>query len=94
MTCKQYLKSTVYRAARFAVGMADADVEALCMEFNAGRDATMHNVFYNGAAMMIIRPGSAALTVSPGNWIVRMPDESLDVRADGDFCTNFCPAAS
>jgi hypothetical protein len=36
MTCKQYLKSTVYRAARFTVVMSDSDVEALCLEINAG----------------------------------------------------------
>lgn len=91
---KQYLKSTVYRAARFAVGMSDADAEALCLELNTGRDATMSNCFFNGSVIIINRPGNAPLTVNRGNWIVRMPDGSLDVHADADFCTNFCAATA
>jgi len=91
---KDYLSSAVHSAARFTSGMSAADAEALCLELNAGHDATMTNAFFNGSVIIINRPGSAALTVSPGNWIVKMPDGSLDVRADGDFCQKFCPATA
>jgi hypothetical protein len=91
MSCKEYRKSTIYRGAQFAVGMSAAEVEALCLEFNAGRDATMTNCFFNGSVIIINRPGGAPLSANPGNWIVKMPDGSLDVDADADFCGRFYP---
>jgi hypothetical protein len=82
MEIKQYYSSTVQ------------DAEALCLELNAGHDATMPNAFFNGTVIIINRPGTTPLTVNPGNWIVKMPDGSLDVRADADFCQRFCAATS
>jgi hypothetical protein len=95
MPMHEYRKRTIHRAGQFAVGMAAADAEALCLEFNAGRDPSKSAVcFYNGSAIFITGPSpTAPLTVNPGNWIVRMPDDSLDVHADADFCSKFCAAS-
>jgi hypothetical protein len=92
---KNYFSSARHTAAQFVVGMSATDAEALCLQFNAGRDVTSSDVcFYNGTLIFIIRPGTTPLTVSPGNWIVMLPDGSLDVHADADFCSKFCPAAT
>jgi hypothetical protein len=93
----KYLSSTRYRAAQFAVGMTDADAGTLCLELNRGRDFAKNDmVSYNGLTLFVIKsPGAGpTLTVEPGNWIIHMPDGSLDVHADADFCSNFCPATS
>jgi hypothetical protein len=95
-----YRSSTLHRAAQFTTGMAAADAEALCTEHNKGRDPAKSDFcIYNGASIFVIRPPgvfttSGMLTAEPGNWIVRMPDDSLEVHADADFCTRFCPASS
>ena len=92
---KQYLSSTRHRATRFAAGMSPMDAEALCLEVNAGCDPAKSDfLFFNGAALSVIKPGGATLTVSPGNWVVVSPEGSLEVHADADFCSKFCPAAS
>lgn len=92
---RQYLKSARHRAARFAAGMATSDVEALIDEINTGRDPAKSDIaIFNGASIYIIKAGSQTLTANPGNWIVKMPDGSLDVHADADFCSNYCAAAS
>jgi hypothetical protein len=92
---KKYLASARHTAAQFTAGMSATDAEAMCFEFNAGRDVTSSDVcFYNGTVIFIIRPGTTPLTVNPGNWIVEMPDGSLDVHADADFCGRFCLAAT
>jgi hypothetical protein len=92
---KQYYSSTVHRAGRFSVGMAEADASVLCLDINRGHDSAQSDVcIYNGNAIFIRKINGQILTAEPGNWIVRMPDESLDVHADEDFCKNFCPATA
>jgi hypothetical protein len=91
---KKYLSATLHRAGQFTVGMPAADIEVLCLDINRGRDPRQSDVcIYNGSDLFIRKTSGQVLTVSPGNWIVRMPDESLDVHADADFCAHFCPAA-
>jgi hypothetical protein len=92
---KQFHRSDVHRAARFAVGMSATEAEALCNELNLDRDATGDMAAFNGAVIFIASPlRSSPLVVEPGNWIVVKPDKSMDVRADDDFCRSFCSAAS
>jgi len=74
--------------------MSTAD-EKLCLELNSGHDASKTDFCgYNGSVIIITKPGGQTLTANPGNWVVILPDGSLDVRADADFCSNFCPATS
>ena len=92
---RTYHSSAVHRAGRFTAGMSDADAEALCLDFNRGRDTGQTDIaIYNGSEIFIKKTNGQTLAAQPGNWIVRMPDESLDVHADADFCSNFCPATA
>ena len=87
---KDYYSSTVYRAAQFAVGMAATDAYAMLAQINAGRDpAKDHFAQYNGSTMFITRPGAAELTVEPGNWVVMMPDGTMQAHATGEFGSLF-----
>ncbi len=92
---KQVYRSDLHHAARFHASMSAADVEALCVELNQGRDATGDMVAFNGTAILIIGPHrTSPLVVEPGNWIVARPDASLDVRSHDDFGRSFCPATA
>jgi hypothetical protein len=92
---KEYRAAAVHRAGQFSAGMAPADVEMLVDEINRGRDPARDAVcVFNGAAIFITKPGAAALTASPGNWIVMSPDGTLGIHADADFCSAYCAAAS
>ena len=92
---KQVYRSDLHHAARFAVGMSEADAEALCVELNAGRDGTGDMAMFNGSVIFITSPHrSSPLVVEPGKWVVVKSDESIDVRAHDDFCKSFCPATS
>jgi hypothetical protein len=92
---KTYLRREMHHAGRFEVGMSATDAEALCTAFNEGRDPTKNDFAgYNGAMIFITSPmRPSPLMVEPGNWIVVKPDLSIDVRADDDFCKNFCSAS-
>jgi hypothetical protein len=46
---KEVYRSELHHAARFKVGMSAADVEALCVELNAGRDGTGDMAGFNGS---------------------------------------------
>jgi hypothetical protein len=92
---KDFYRREMHHAARFCVGMSAADVEALCVELNQGRDATGDMVAFNGSAILIIGPHrTSPLICEPGNWIVVRPDQSLDVRSHADFCGSYCPATA
>jgi hypothetical protein len=92
---KEYLAATRHRAAQFGPVMTVADAEALCAELNAGRDPNRDAVcVFNGSAIYIMQPGQAAELVPAGNWIVIMPNGTMDIHADADFCSNFCSAAA
>jgi hypothetical protein len=87
---KDYYAATVYRAAQFAVGIAAADAEQLCLALNSGRDPSKdYFALFNGSVIYIAGPGKTPLTVSRGNWIVGLPDGSMDVHADADFQASF-----
>ena len=89
---KRYYSSTVHNAGQFTAGMSDADAEALCLDFNRGRDTGQSDIcIYNGSEIFVKKTNGTTLTAQPGNWIVRMPDESLDIHADADFCQRFVP---
>jgi hypothetical protein len=87
----EYRSAAVHRAAQFTIGNA----EALCLEFNAGRDPSEGDFcFFNGWEIFVLDPSrTVRLTASPGNWLIRMPDDSLEVHADADFQQRFCPAS-
>lgn len=92
---KNFVRRDVHLAARFSIGMSAADAETLCTALNKDRDATGDMAGFNGTVIFVTGPTrSSPLICEPGNWIMIAPDRSLDVRADADFCANFCPATS
>jgi hypothetical protein len=90
---KTYLKNDIHRAAKWFSAMSAVDAEALCFEFNSGRDPSRNAIcFYNGSMLSILQPGQAPSPVPENNWIVAMPNGSFTIHADSDFCASFCPA--